>query len=128
MSISHAQGQLLIQSRPGSTSVTQLFTTDQLGMEITLVTACLISGAAAAVDVELYHDDDGTTYDANSIIATMSAAKNGTSILFQAQHPGSGIMIRPGGSLGCRISVANDVNFSVYGVSATLAERVRGFE
>jgi hypothetical protein len=35
-------------------------------------------------------------------------------------------MIQPGGSLGIEVSVAGNANINVYGVTETLAERVRG--
>jgi|Cruoilmetagenom7_1024161.scaffolds.fasta_scaffold218810_2 hypothetical protein len=122
--VSHAQGELLAQVRPGVTTPITLFAADELRVEITLVLAVVTAGTVA---IDFFHDDDGTTYDNTTIIGAISKAKAGEPIgAFQAQHPGSGIMIKPGGSLGVQIDSADDATISVYGVTETLAERVRG--
>lgn len=127
--ISHAQGELLAQVRPGVITPVTAFTAGELRVEITLI-LCTIDPAAVLstagqTDVALYHDDDGTTYDQTTIILSetrLQLLQENT--LFQAQHPGSGIMVKPGGSLGVEIADADDVTFSFYGITETLADRV----
>jgi hypothetical protein len=123
--VSHAQGQLIAQVIPGVTSAVNLFTATNLRMEITLLIAVIHSGTAGNIEIEFYHDDDGTTYDNTTLIASIQRADNADGLVFQAQHPGSGILIARGGSIGVKISTASVVTFSAYGITETLAERVR---
>lgn len=124
--VSHAQGELLAQVAPSVTTPVTIYTADELRTEITLITIALRSAMA----IDLYHDDDGTTYDATTQLAAIVfgaiPALPDDAKLFQAQHPGSGIMIKPGGSLAVAIGTANDATINVYGITETLAERVRG--
>ena len=94
-------------------------------MEITLLVAVLVPGASGQIEIDVFHDDDGTTYNNDTLIASIDKADNDDGLVFQAQHPGSGILVSRNGSIGVRVSSANDVNFSIYGITETLAERVR---
>lgn len=125
INVTHAQGQLLAQVRPSGTSAVQLFVAGGLRVEITLLVAVIVSGTAGQTEIEVYHDDDGTTYDNDTLIASIQKADNADGLVFQAQHPGSGILISRSGSIGVKVSQANAVNFSIYGITETLAERVR---
>lgn len=121
----HGSGQLLGQTLPSVTTPVTLFTNDgSLIVEITLLMTAVVSGAANT-DLSVYHDDDGTTYDNTTLIGTAQRGPTSEGVLFQAQHPGSGIMVKPGGSIGVAASVADDVNFTVYGVTQSAAERTR---
>lgn len=127
--ISHAQGELLAQLRPGGTSPVLLYQGLQLRTEVTLIKV----SPNAAVNVILYHDDDGATFDATNELCRLNYSGILTeaaprSPFFQAQHPGSGIHISPGGALGVEISVASAAIINVYGITETLADRVRGLE
>lgn len=125
--VTHAQGELLAQVRPSVTTPVVLFTAGELRAEITLIAITIIEGGGANRSIQLYHDDDGTTFNDDTIIANVQRSPNDPlAEAFQAQHPGSGIHIRPGGSLGVQVDTANEVNISVYGITETLAERVRG--
>lgn len=121
--VSHAQGQLLAQVVPGVTTPVTLFTAGELRVEVTLITVANRNGGN--VTLNLYHDDDGTVFDATTDLGERQLSPTDQPPTFQAQHAGSGIMISPGGSLGVEVSQANDVTISVYGVTETLAERVR---
>lgn len=124
--ISHAQGELLAQLRPGVTTPVTLFSALELRAEVTLLIACIVPSAVSAdLNVTVYHDDDGTTYTDDTAImheTRLKLLQDGR--LIQAQHPGSGIIIKPGGSLAVQTSVADEVNFSLYGITETLADRV----
>ena len=123
--VSHAQGQLLAQLVPSVTTAVMLYTAENLRTEITLLVAVIHSGTAGQIEIETYHDDDGTTYDNTTLISSIQRADNSVGLVFQAQHPGSGILIARGGSIGVKISTASVVTFSAYGITETLAERVR---
>jgi hypothetical protein len=127
--ISHAQGELLAQVRPGVITPVVAYAADQLRTEITLILAVVdpVAGPTQA-DIAIYHDDSGgSTFDQTTIIFSETRLQLlQESIVFQAQHPGSGIFINAGGELAVETSDANDVTFSIYGITETLAERVRG--
>ncbi len=123
--ISHAQGELLAQVHPGVTTAVTLFQSQDLRTEITLIAAAIREGGGAT-KVLIYHDDNGTTYNDTTLISGETPVEDDADFIFQAQHPGSGIHIKPGGSLGVKVDKANEITFSVYGVTETLAERVRG--
>ena len=126
-----AQGQQLAQLRPSVTTPVTLFSVDAapqgLLTEVTLIKAPVITGT---VIISLYHDDDGTTYDSDTLICRISRTANPVSpldsVLFQAQSVGSGIFVKPGGSIGVQVDTADEVPFSLYGITETLAvERIR---
>lgn len=121
--VNHGQGIQLAQVRPSGTTAVTLFQSDELITELTLLIAQVREGEAGTPDIVIYHDDDGTTYDDNSVIYVAQPTRYNSPIPFQAQHPGSGILLAPGGSIGVKTSIANAVNFSLYGVTETLAER-----
>ena len=122
-SLSHAQGELLAQVRPGVTTPVTLFEAGELRTEVTLIMVGHVG--SGGVIMHLYHDDNGVAYSAANEICHKTISPTDDCLLFQAQHPGSGIMIKSGGSLGVEIDTANDLVFSVYGVTETLADRVR---
>ena len=124
--VSHAQGELLAQIQPGVTTPVTLVSAVELRLEVTLILAPVIPGGGDTTAITLYHDDTGTTYNNGTLIGNVTNAEAADDVLFQAQHPGSGIHIKPGGSLGVATSVASNVTISVYGITETLAERVRG--
>lgn len=116
---SHAQGELLAQSRPSGTTAVEAFEAT-LRTEITLILAVIDpSSGPADAEATVYHDDSGgDTYDQTTIILSetrLQLLQN--NILFQAQHPGSGIFVKPGGQIGVQTSDANDITFSIYGIT-----------
>jgi len=128
MTTGHAAGELLGHVVPVDANPVTLYQADQLRTEITLflVAQAPISGGATA-NIRIYHDDEGTTYDVTTIIAGGQVTRDTPDLtsVFQAQHPGSGIMIKPGGSIGVSSDDANATAFTIYGVTETLAERIR---
>lgn len=124
--VTHAQGELLAQLRPSGTGAVTLFKAGELRAEITLIIAAVREGGSST-EVRLYHDDSGNdVYGDDTIILGETKVETDQDNIFQAQHPGSGIHIKPNGSLGVSVNDADEVNFSVYGITETLAERVRG--
>lgn len=123
---SHGQGELLAQIRPSGTTAVLAFNAT-LRTEITLIMATIDPASGPAnLDVGVFLDDDGTTYDQTTrIISETRLQLTQGNILFQAQHPGSGIFMKPGGNLAVQTSDANDVTFSIFGITETLAIPVR---
>lgn len=118
-----AQGELLAQLSPSDTSANVLYTNNgNLRIEIPLILAVCYSGTP---NIEVYHDDDGTTFGNSTLILSDAKAVNDNPALFQSPGVGSGLFLKPGGSIGVLTSVANTVNFSLYGITAQIAQRVR---
>ena len=128
MILSHAQGELLAQIRPGVTTPVLAFTASNLRTEITLMTVAIDPAGPANVNIAIYHDDEGTgTYDMTTLIGSEQRTnQTQNTFVFQAQHPGSGILVKPGGQIAVQTDNIDDVNFSLYGVTESLAERVTG--
>lgn len=126
--VSHGQGELLAQLRPSDLLVNTAYQGGELRTEITLIVAAINSAAVAdELDIAIYHDDEGTTLNLSDLIVYETRLKLlQDSVVFQAQHPGSGIFVKPGGSIGVQtLTEADAVTFSIYGITETLAERVR---
>jgi hypothetical protein len=68
-----AQGELLAQVNPAVTTAVTLFTASELRIEAVLLTATFVTGSTGTIDVELYHDDDGTTYNGSTIVLARRA-------------------------------------------------------
>lgn len=131
--ISHAQGEQLAQIRPADTIANLAYTTPELRSEITLMLATLIPTASASVNISIWHDDSGSsTFNDDTLIwyetRTLLVQDPCCMVLFQAQHPGSGIMMKKGGQIAVGSSVANEVNFTLYGITETLADRMASGE
>jgi hypothetical protein len=123
--IGHAQGELLAQVQGAVTAAT-LLTAADLKIEITLILAVVSRTAGGAITFDLFQDDDGTTYDDSTLIFAGQKSINDDPIVFQAQHPGSGIHLGPNGSIGGSCSVVDDITFSIYGITENIAnDRLR---
>ena len=131
LGITHAMGELLAQVRPGVTTPVVALTADQLRIEVTLILATIdpaaVLGTAGQTDIAIYHDDaGGSTFDQTTIVWSETRLQLlQEPIVFQAQHPGSGFQLLPGAQLAVETADADDVTFSIYGITETRAERVR---
>ncbi len=128
----HAQGELLAQVRPGVTTPVLTFTAGELRTELTLLLAAIDPGATLStpgeLNIAIYLDNAGSsTADLTTIVFTETRLQLlQENIVFQAQHAGSGLHLRKGGQLYVQTDNANAVTFSVFGITETLAESVRG--
>lgn len=127
--ISHAQGELLAQFRPSVTTPVVAFTAGELRVEITLILAAIdpaaVLSTAGQTDIAIYHDDATPfVFDQTTIIWSETRLQLlQEPIVFQAQHPGSGIHVQPNGQIAVEVADADDVTFSFYGITETRAER-----
>lgn len=106
-----APGSQLAQTSPSATTATTAFTAT-LNTEITRIHAVNYTGSA--VDCEVYHDDDGTTYNNTTIVEKFSAPANSTTEK-DYRSGGNGLSVRPNGTIGIKAGTANAVNFTLYG-------------
>jgi len=132
LQVSHGQGQLLGRVVPSVITAVQLFKAVELRTEITLLIAVQAPlGGANVADLVVFHDDSGSdVYNISTVVLAdrfdRTTAEGFGVALFQAQHPGSGITLSPGGSIGVQTSKINETVFTCYGVTETIAERLRG--
>ena len=132
INVTHAQGELLAQVRPGVTTPVLAYTGGELRTELTLILAVIdptvVLGTAGQTDIAIYQDDaGGSVADQSTIIWSETRLQLlQEPIVFQAQHPGSGIQIKPNGQIYVETADADDVTFSIYGITETRAERVVG--
>ena len=133
INVTHAQGELLGRVRPNVITPVQLFKASDLRAELTLILIAQAPlGGNNTADIVFFHDDTGAdVYDATTAIAAFTIDKTLAvgfyTGVFQAQHPGSGILIAPQGSIAVQSSRVDETVFTCYGITETLAERVRGF-
>lgn len=107
--LSGAQRQLA-QVRPSGTSAVSLYSVPYFGQfNAEVVNICNVS--AAAVDVSLFHDVDGTTWDQTTALIYTHTLQVGD--VLQIDAPLGDYQF--GGSLGCQVSVANAATFTLYG-------------
>lgn len=113
--MSFASGSQLAQARPAGTSAVALYTAT-MRTEATLLVIANTTGTAAAYSV--YHDDDGTTYDATTALAeAVSLAANATVYLLASPAPGCGLVVRSGGTLAIKTGTGSALTFTLYGVT-----------
>ena len=100
------------QLRPANTSAASLYSpADARGYGVDVV-ACNVS--AANVDVSIFHDKDGTTYDeTTALVFTHTLAKGETLSLSKIISD-----YLEDGNVGVQSSVANAANFTAYGEEA----------
>ena len=126
MQVGFAQGQLLGRVIPSGTTPVTLFQAGELRAEITLfiISQAPLGGGATAT-LQIYHDDEGKTYYVTTIVLSALMTKDSPTFnpIYQAQTPSSGLMIKPGGSIGVSTTEVDETVFSVYGVTETRAEQ-----
>ncbi len=131
LGISHAMGELLAQVRPGVTTPVLAYTASDLRTEITLILAVVdpvaVLSTVGQTDIAIYQDDDGgSVADQSTIIWSETRLQLlQEPDVWNAEHPGSGIHMKPGAQLYVQTADADDVTFSIYGITETRAERRR---
>lgn len=119
----YALGSLLAQTRPDNTNVQQVFQAT-LNTEVMLVNVANVSASPATF--RLFHNDTVATFDEASALYWNVNIAAGESFQFAAPAPGSGIQVQETGFIAVRSSVANALNFTLYGITERAAERTRG--
>lgn len=116
----NAQGSRLAVLRPADTNPATIFTAS-LNTEITKIFVANVTNGA--LTFRLFHGLAGDSYDQdNALYYDVSVAANTTMVL-EGMTPNGGIMMQPDETLGVRSSSGDGLNFSVYGVTAPIAER-----
>ena len=119
MTINAAQGSRLAASVPSTAATDTLLFTATLDTEVTRVFVCNLTGSARTF--RFFHVDvGGTPATTNALFYDRALGANDTFILF-ADAPNSGIQLRTGDMIYARPSVANDIGFHLYGVTADIA-------
>jgi len=103
----------LAQLRPSSTTAQSLYTPGEARQfDIDCVIIANVSGTES-VDVSLFHDADGTTFDETTSILWKHTIQPGEVIHYE---PLKGISeYRAGSNVGCKVSLSSAATFTVYG-------------
>lgn len=109
-----APASLLAQVSPGTTGAVTAFVAT-LRTEIKRIVVCKTNSDSGAYSI--YHDDDGTTYNASTALYLNKTLAGSTTDLIDAHDEGAGISLSPGGSLGVQSASASAMTFSIYGVT-----------
>lgn len=100
----------LAQLRPDGTTAVSLFSPDEnRRYHIELVNVCNVS--AAATNITIYHDEDGSTYDETTALVWNYVLGIGEVFQFESQLTGD----LKAGNLAVKTSVADAANFTAYG-------------
>lgn len=117
-----AEGSLLAQTRPNNTTDNVAYTCGELPTEVMLIAVCNNTGAPVAA--RLFHADDAAAFSqANALWYDKNVPANET-LYFQATCQGGGLHMKRNGTIGIRSATANALTFSIYGVTAQVAQRV----
>lgn len=121
-----ASGALLGQVRPADTNNATLFAADQVGVEVTRIVVCNVSGGAATCRV--FHDVGGAAFDQSNALRYDVNVPGGSFIEIIGESMGAGLQLEAGDAIGVRSSVADALTFTAYGVTEKLADRqtIRG--
>ena len=109
-----APGSQLAQVRPSGTTAETALTTANLRQEVTRV--MIANSTGSPVIGKIYHDDDGGTFDASTLIYSKSIPANDTKEV-EAQVQGGGITKGEAGTLGVESATGDALTFTFYGVS-----------
>lgn len=118
-----AQGSQLAQLRPGDTANATAYTA-VIDTEVTKIVICNTTGSPVAARV--FHDDDGTTFDQTTALYYDKSVPANDTIVLEAATLGAGVQVQIGGSIGVRSATGSALTFTIYGVTASIADRVRG--
>lgn len=116
-----ASGSQLAQSRPSGTTAVSAFTA-LMPTEITRIIVCNTTGTAA--NMSIYHDDDGSTFDATTALYESKSVPANDSIEIKAESIGAGLMMAKNGQIGVKTGTANALTFTIYGITANIAEKL----
>tara|TARA_R110002074_G_scaffold144499_3_gene292217 strand:- start:16379 stop:16714 length:336 start_codon:yes stop_codon:yes gene_type:complete len=100
----------LAQARPTDTAAVSVWTpTEAAPYRIVLVSICNVT--TSSVDVSLFHDVDGTTYDESTALVWKHTLVAGEILCYESEISD----YRAAGNLAVQSSVSNAATFSVYG-------------
>lgn len=98
----------LVQSRPDGTSAVQIYSPSKLAY---ITNIFIVNHTGSAVDVSIYLDKNGTTYDANTIRYIENVAAKTTVVISDIRIP-----ITSDGNLAVQVSTADAVTFTFDGM------------
>ena len=116
----NAQGSRLVALRPADTNPATIFTST-LNTEITKIFVCNTSGSA--ITFRIFHGLAGDSYDQDNALYYDAAIAANETVVIEGMTPNGGIMMQPTEILGVQSSSADDIVFTVYGVTAPIAEQ-----
>lgn len=107
-------GKQLGQLRPANTTAASLYSPgSNMDVHITLLIVCNTTGSAATF--RLFHDEDGTTYDATTALYYDKSVSNGDVVVISYNDNNGIWMGNSSGNLAVRTDTGNALTFTVYG-------------
>lgn len=100
----------LAQLRPSSTSAEVLFNPTE-NRPYTIHSIIITNTTGASVSASLYHDEDGTTYDATTSILEAAPLIANQTLHYEGKLYG----YKAAGNIAVKTSIANALTFTVYG-------------
>jgi hypothetical protein len=116
--IINAQGSKLAQIQPGDTSDTLAFTA-VIQTEITRILVCNTAGSARTF--RIFHADSGDSFSVDNALFYDYAIAAHDTVIIATDAPNAGIALQIGELLGVQASAADELTFTVYGVTASIA-------
>ena len=117
-----ASGFQIAQDRPSGTSAVSAFTASMI-TEITRIVICNTTSSSAVFS--LYHDDDGSTFDATTALHFEQTIPPKTTVVIEAGSIGAGVMVTGAGQIGIQTDTANALTFTIYGITQSVADLAR---
>jgi len=117
-----AKGSLLAQVAPANTTAATAYTCGDVPTEITRILVCNTTAVAAAA--RIFHDDAAASYVAGTALWYDKNIPANETVELTSPSVGAGIHLKKSGTIGVRTGTANALTFSIYGITATLAQRV----
>lgn len=108
------QEKQLGQLRPSTTAATSIYS-PAASTTFVIKTLHVVNTGAGNRTYKVYHDEDGTTYDSDSIILTGNISGNSSVLVESLWIAGS----NSSGNIAVETSSANALNFTIYGVEIT---------
>jgi hypothetical protein len=116
----NALGSRLAVIRPADTLANLAFTA-ALNTEITKIFVCNVTGGA--LTFRLFHGLAGDSFDEENALYYDAAVAANSTVVVEGMSPNAGLLMQPEEILGVRSSSANGLTFSIYGVTAPIAEQ-----
>jgi len=121
--IRNAAGSKLAALRPDGTTAVELFEAN-LPTEVTAIFVTNVSGNSRTF--RIYHAAAGGSYDQDTALYYDVTIAANTTTVIQSNTPNGLISLEDGDLIGVRSSAADDLNFTLYGVTADIAQLRRG--
>jgi hypothetical protein len=121
--IRNAAGSKLAASRPDGTTAVAAFTA-AIATEITAIFVANVSSSGRTF--RIFHAAEGGSFDLDTALYYDVTIAANTTLVIQSSAPNGLISMEAGDIIGVRTSAADDLNFTLYGVTADVSRQLTG--